>query len=528
MVLINYYLNQESQVASEMFNYKKMKKVVFVILIALFAVSNLQAQSADALTNTTIIKMVKGKLSDDLIIDEINSSKVNFDLSDEGIKTLTASNVSDQVMQAMKAVSKTQNPAPAAEIIAPAVVAAPAVIALSQAETPATPAVLPEKTETKEQVPAELQSVEAEVAVAASVVLPKDSIVEPVVAEPLATAAEIPVAIAVPANLPAAEATPKTPKSETSAKKLTVEAQATENNISILIEQPILTVETVSYVQPVADLIPFYNTLFSSFSGVIQDWDKKLKASLEKEKQSNAAIAKIEKELTLKKNADAKPFSKEITDQKQNLVLSWENHKKLKTELVNEGKSLVEELKKISKETESAIDAKFKDVSKNIKSTDPDPSKGETAKAIQIPKQKFKGTLTGYFAPSAMMLVCYQNEIIAIHKTIDAWNEKALARIKKDAELKTQLDPLQAELSKYLAGTKQDQKLKKKEITALKKQCDALEKERKTLAKQMTDDSAKLSEEINKMKTEAQSVVLERFADIIEKIEHSYQDKFNL
>jgi hypothetical protein len=505
-----------------------MKKVVLVLMIALFAVSNLQAQSADALTNTTIIKMVKGKLSDELIIDEINSSKVNFDLSDDGIKTLTASNVSDQVIQAMKAADKTQNPPPAAEIVAPAVVAAPAVIALSQAATPAAQTALPENNSNKEQAKAEPQSTEAKVALVASAAPEKDTVTEQVTPAVPDSANVKPAQVIVPANIPAAQAAPETPKSETPAKKLTVEAQATENNISILVEQPALTIETVSYVQPVLDLIPFYNSQFSSLAGIIQDWDKKLKASLEKEKQSKAATSKIEKELTLKKNADARPFSKEITDLKQNLVLSWENHKKLKTEMANEGKSLVEELKKISKETESAIDTKFKEVSKNVKSTDPDPSKSEAAKPVQIPKQKFKSTVTGYFAPVAMMLVYYQNEIISVQKTIAAWNEKALARIKKDAELKTQLDPLQAELTKYLAGTKQDQKLKKKEISALKKQCDALEKERKQVAKQMADDSVKLSEELNKMKVESQGAVVERFTDIIENIDHSYQDKFNL
>jgi len=504
-----------------------MKKVFLVLLVTLFAASNLLAQNSDALSNTTIIKMVKGKLSDDLIIDEINNSKVNFDLSTDGIKTLSAANVSDQVIQAMKAADKIQNPASAAEIIAPAAVAAPAAIVLSQADTPATPAVLTEKTGTQEEIPAEIQSAAAGVVLAASVALPNDSIVEPA-AEPLATTNEILPVNTVPVNEPDMQPAAETIKSEAMPAKLTIETLVAENGMSILIEQPVLSVETVSYVKPVADLIPFYNTQFSSFSGIIHDWDKKLKASLEKEKQSNVAIAKIEKELTIKKNADSKPFSKEITDQKQSLAIAWEKHKTLKSEMVNEGKALAEELKKISKETESAIDTRYKEVSKNVKSADPDPSKGETAKAVQIPKQKFKGTLTGYFAPTAMILVCYQNEIIAIQKTIDAWNEKALARIKKDAELKIQLDPLQAELSKYLAGTKQDQKLKKKEISTLKKQCDALEKERKQLAKQMTDDSAKLSEEINRMKTEAQSVVLERFTDIIENIEHSYQDKFNL
>jgi hypothetical protein len=261
---------------------------------------------------------------------------------------------------------------------------------------------------------------------------------------------------------------------------------------------------------------------------VILDWDKKLRASLQKEKQNIEAIAKIEKQLTDKKNADAKPFSQDIIDQKKNLVLSWEQRKKIKADMATEGKTLAEELRKISKATDGEIDAKFKEVSRNVKSADPDPSVSGAPKTVNIPKQKFNSTITGYFAPVTMMLACYQNEILSVQNTINAWNIKALSRIQKDSEFRARLDPLQKELSQYLANSKQDQKLKKKEISSLKKQCDAIEKERKQLAKQMSDDSTQLSEELNRMKTEVQAVVLQRFTDIIENIEHSYQDKFNL
>lgn len=196
--------------------------------------------------------------------------------------------------------------------------------------------------------------------------------------------------------------------------------------------------------------------------------------------------------------------------------------------MVAEGKSLSEELKKISKETDNSIEAKFKEVGKNIKNADPDPSTKETSNAIVIPKQKFNSKVTGYFVPVTMMLVCYQNEIITIQNIIAVWNEKALTSIQKDSELRSQLEPLQNELAQYLATPKQNQKLKKKEISALKKQCETIEKERKQLSKQMADDSEKLSDDLNKMKAEVQLVVKERFTDIIENIEHSYQDKFNL
>ena len=497
-----------------------MKKLISVLLFAIFAVNFLYAQTGEPITNNTILKMVKGKLSDDLIIDEISSSKVNFDLSDEAVKTLSAGNVSDKVIEAMKTANGIQNPAPTPEAVLPAVIAAPAVIAETQAETsdPAeavATAAIPVAM-AQEAVPSEIgQAADtSELASAEEPALTEEE------ATPIVAAAVAETALQPEKEQPATEETPS--------KALLVESEITENGTLITIEKPALTIDALSYVIPVADLIPFYNKEFEAFAGVIREWDKKLRTSLEKEKQNTDAISKLEKELTDMKNANAKPFSNEIIEQKKSLVSLWEKHKAIKVEMANEGKSLVEDLTKISKEKESTIDAKYKEVSKNVKNVNSDPSAGETAKAVNIPVQNFKSSVTGYFAPAAMILVCYQNEIISIQNTIAAWNKKALERIQKDAELKSRLEPLQEELAKYMGTSKQDQKIKKKEISALKKQCDGIEKERKQLAKQMNSDSDKLSEELNKMKVEAQGVVKERFADITENIAHSYQDKFNL
>jgi predicted nucleic acid-binding Zn-ribbon protein len=79
-----------------------MKKLVSVLVIALFAVNISYAQTTETLTNSIIIKMVKAKLSDDLIIGEINGSKVNFNLSTDSIRFLSNANVSSSVLQAMK------------------------------------------------------------------------------------------------------------------------------------------------------------------------------------------------------------------------------------------------------------------------------------------------------------------------------------------------------------------------------------------------------------------------------------------
>ena len=85
-----------------------MKKIVSFLFLLFFAVAFAHAQTSEVLTNATIVKMVKAKLSDDIIIDEINNSKVNFDMSTEGLKELSAQNVSEPVIEAMKKAAGTQ------------------------------------------------------------------------------------------------------------------------------------------------------------------------------------------------------------------------------------------------------------------------------------------------------------------------------------------------------------------------------------------------------------------------------------
>jgi predicted nucleic acid-binding Zn-ribbon protein len=85
-----------------------MKKLVSVLVIALFVVNNSYAQTTETLTNSIIIKMVKAKLSDDLIIGEISGSKVNFNVSTDSIRFLSNSNVSSRVIQAMKSAAGIQ------------------------------------------------------------------------------------------------------------------------------------------------------------------------------------------------------------------------------------------------------------------------------------------------------------------------------------------------------------------------------------------------------------------------------------
>lgn len=56
----------------------------------------------EIITNVSVIKMTKAKLSDDLIIDVINTSEVNFDLTVESMVNLSNNGVSSTVIKEMK------------------------------------------------------------------------------------------------------------------------------------------------------------------------------------------------------------------------------------------------------------------------------------------------------------------------------------------------------------------------------------------------------------------------------------------
>jgi hypothetical protein len=94
-----------------------MKFVRTVVLSALFAAIILAQQ---ALTNDSIVKLVKAGMGDDLIVNMVNTQPANYSLGPEDLIALKKAGVSERVINAM--VTKTSNPSPAP---APAPAAAP-------------------------------------------------------------------------------------------------------------------------------------------------------------------------------------------------------------------------------------------------------------------------------------------------------------------------------------------------------------------------------------------------------------------
>lgn len=79
-----------------------MKRYILLILAGSLITVFLQAQDQEILTNSSVIKMSKAKLSEELITDMISSSPVNFDLSDNALRNMAADGVSPAVIKSMK------------------------------------------------------------------------------------------------------------------------------------------------------------------------------------------------------------------------------------------------------------------------------------------------------------------------------------------------------------------------------------------------------------------------------------------
>ncbi len=439
-----------------------MKKSVFVFIIVLFFVNTSFAQTSEKLTNATIIKMVKAKLSDDLIIDEINNSSVNFNLSIDAVKSLSDQNVSTRVIQAMKATSGIQT----------SIIANDSVSQKSMLNT------------------------------AVIVTLPI-----PVQASP------------IPLN-----DTLKQPKNEQILNKTIASSDSLKKEIKKieLIENSTLTINAISYIIPIEELIVFFDYKINVLSFLIKEKDNRIRDSIQEGNRINNKISQLEKELSNKKNADAKGYTNEISQLKKSLSEFRLNYKQFKNNMIVEGISIAKEVKEIGNETDRSISNKFNEVSQIVKKSYPDPSLGEILKSMTIPKQKINDSIVNYIAPLTEILFFCQNEINTLREVIVQWNAKALVIIQKDAELKKQLEPLNKQLLEYKLNAKKN----KKEIATLKKQCAKIEKDRKQLTNQMQNDSKELSSYLKLICKEAQSSVKERFIDIVENINYAYQDKF--
>jgi len=462
-----------------------MKKTIIIFITGLFILSFVQALEPEKLTNSSIIKMTKAKLADDIILDEINSSAVKFTMSDDSIKALNDAKVSPQVIQAMKLACSTQTGPVTATVNAsvPVVSVTPAVppqAAVSNTDSIKTDSVL---TVTNNPIQPVIEQV-------------KDTL-QP--AQPTGTITEQAPVITTPI------------------------AQGTKNNMNDSATDSI-RVNALVYVAPMNNLVQFYTNEFDQFNYTLAGWDRQIKDSLMKAEKLNLKIMEVEKELNAKKNADSKAYSQEILFLKKTVTDYRARYKQLKNNMLLGGLKITKDMKTLSSDKIRSTSNKISEVSQQVNSTNSNPANGENAVPVTFIKQKINNQLVGYVAPSTQLLAWYQNENNVLKGIIIAFNNKITPILQKDVELANQLNPLKSKLEEYKLNSKKY----KSEISGLKKQITALEKERKQLSNQMDTGKKQLSTYLKQLRTEVQNNLLERFNDIIENINYYYQEKLNI
>lgn len=447
---------------------KNLKKIVIVLAITILAAGNLYSQSDDVLTNSTILKMVKARLSDELIIDEIKNSPTSFNVSTDSIKILTGNNVSDDVIKAMKAVSVSKPEAVNTDNVR-------SVEKITEGISGNTEPVKANNVISIEK-PAEKPEKIAEV--------PKKESPEPPVAPP---------------SKPAVETMPEASAGET-----------------------FLSEGAVGYVLPVTELIKFYDNELKTLQGTIKAWDGKIRLSISEGNKIREKITGLGKEITSKKNEDSRGFTDEIIVLIEKLNEYRESYSQFENSMVADGLKLAKEIEGYSSKLDKSLSNIYGEVSQDVKKTSPDPSLVGIPDKLTVVKEKIDDNVVSYIAPLEEMLFFFQNEKSAIHLIIESWNQKVAEISRKDKEVLNAIEPLKKEMT----SLQEDQKKNKKKIAELKDQIADREKERKQLAQKMGDESEELAKYLTERCKTVQNSVSERITDIIKNIKYSYQDSF--
>ena len=290
------------------------------------------------------------------------------------------------------------------------------------------------------------------------------------------------------------------------------------------IEDKTLLINDISFVLPVKDLITFFDKESNTLSGIIKEWDQQIKKSIVSINLIKEKNLQIENELTEKKNADSKGYTNEIITLKKNLTESRGNYKISKNKILSDGLNIINKLKTIGKELDGSVNDKFNDISRAVKSSNPKPSTAIISQSTPTPISKIDLDVINYINPTKELLFFCQNEMISLQNTIILWNKKAEDIIHQDTGLSMKLELLKMELEKSEMNKKQN----KADISLLKKQIAAIDKDRKKLAKQMDADSSELSSYLKQNCAEVKNTLKERFIDIIENINYTYQENLNL
>jgi len=418
-----------------------MKKYLSLILTGLLMAVVVNAQNADTLTNNSVIKLSRSKLSDKLITDMIQNSPVMFDLSPEAIKNLEDAGVTAVVIQKMKSASPGKGETVKAEPAKPA---------------PAKPAP----------------------------VKPEPAKPEPVKAEPVK---------AEPASETKSDPAPVKPEYESPEPTANAPSKATGT----------VSVEALNYTGPLTELIKFNESKFKGLEITINEWDKQVRGYIADIDKVKAQMLQVENELRMLKKADTKAFGSDIISLKGKLEAYRKNYKQTKEIMIKGGGTIVKNLETISSGAVRDLGKAYSEASQQVGSANSNPATGEKTLTLNYSPGEVSGDCVSYIVYLNEMLEWHQNEIRALNNLINDWNPRVTSIISEDEQLKKQLEPIENRLQELSSNQKQNKaeiSTLKKQVSEIeksrKKLADRMKDDAKELASYVKQMSQKNQESL--------------------------------
>jgi len=285
-----------------------------------------------------------------------------------------------------------------------------------------------------------------------------------------------------------------------------------------------VSLTALNYAGPLTELIKFNENKFKGLEITITEWDKQVRGYIADINKVKSQMLEVENELRMLKNADTKAFGDDIISRKGKLEAYRKNYKQTKEIMVKGGATIVKNIETMSSDAVRDLGKAYSEAGQQVSSSNSNPASGENPVALTYTKREASANCISYIVYLNEMLAWHQNEIRALNDLIDDWNPRVTQIIDQDAQLRSQLEPIE----KKLGELSSNQKLNKAEISTLKKQVSDLEKSRKKLADQMKDDAKALASAVKQMSQKNQDALKERFTDIMENITYSFVEKLSM
>ncbi len=157
------------------------------------------------------------------------------------------------------------------------------------------------------------------------------------------------------------------PSLEPSVAQTTVTVETPKEVVPPPVPEPPKEIKPIGFVAPLTDLTRFYEDELISAKKLIERWNERLRAYVEREQSLEAEKDKFSKELAEKSGQNAKGNKKEVSELKKQVKRLEKDLKAVRKDLERIKKELMAELKEMGAYAAKTITEKFDQVKEKVK-----------------------------------------------------------------------------------------------------------------------------------------------------------------